>query len=401
MKNIFGKISPLKILLSAVHSLFLVFITFALLYIDFPYSDDKLVISMTSLFEKFILNIDEKPERSGFLFVNTAYENDLIPKYDDDGFPIGNLSIPNRESLHRFISRLNNLGGSNKYILCNIPFYEPSPYDSVLFAEMSKSKRLIVPVEYSADDRKSVLPANIMTGYAIYPLYGGEYLKYRLMKKDTVRSIPLIMYEQLNKERMEKGFPVNSMGSVFAFNNVIIDYVIRKHDIDYKLTDAPYPFVNIRELMDLPGEVFEPMVKDRMILIGDFREKDNYPTTFGDMPGTLIMLNVFLTLENGKHVISLVWLILIFIFYAILSYYIFDVTEKEKLEERLSRHRVLKFLRKFIGFVFIVIVFSIFSYLVYNIHLNVFIIGLYLNLLDTMIIKYSNKKTVFEPESVK
>jgi len=401
MRNLLSKISPVKLLLSAAHSLFLVFLTFALLYIDFPYSDDKLVISMTSLFEKFILNIDKKPDRSGFLFVNSSYENELITKYDEAGFEIGNLSITSRESLYRFLSRVNSIKGSYKFILCNVQFNEPSPYDSALFAEMSKNKKIIVPVDYNAETGNNIIPDNILSGYALYPLYGGEYLKYRLMDDDTSKSIPLLIYEKMSNSRMEMGFPVNSMNGACGFNNVIIDYVVRKHDLDYKLTDMPFPFVNLREVMDLPDEVFEPMIKDRLILIGDFREKDNYQTTFGDMPGTLILLNVLLTLENGKNIISFSFLMLIFLFYGILSYYIFNVTEQEKLSEKLSRHRVLKFFGKFIGFVFILIVFSVFSYLIYNIHLNVFIIGLYLNLLDTMIIKYSNKKTVNETEILK
>lgn len=119
-KNPLNKLPLLKLLYASLHSIFLVFITFAILYFDFPYGDDKLVISFTSLFEKFILKTEQKPDRNSFLFVNTAYQNELIPRYDDEGFEIGNVSITDRNSVALFLNRVNAVEGGYKFILLNI-----------------------------------------------------------------------------------------------------------------------------------------------------------------------------------------------------------------------------------------------------------------------------------------
>jgi len=398
-KNPLNKLPLLKLLYASLHSIFLVFITFAILYFDFPYGDDKLVISFTSLFEKFILKTEQKPDRNSLLFVNTAYQNELIPRYDDEGFEIGNVSITDRNSVALFLNRVNAVEGGYKFILLNIDPGIHSAGDTLLRPQLEKSSKTVITCEYDPQPGKVELPDKGYSGYAYYPLYGGEYVKYRLMKNDTLKSIPLILYELSNGREMKMGFPVNLINDRFSLNNIIIDFIIRKHDLDYKLSDAPFPIVNLGEILELPDDIFIEMIENRMILIGDFTERDFYPTTFGDMPGTLILLNVLLTMQAGKNIVNFNLVLLLFIFFAVISYFIFDVTKKEKLKEKIVKYRVLRFLRKYLGFVFILLIFSVFLYMMFNIHLNVLILGLYLNILDTIIIRFNLKKSTEESEA--
>ena len=66
---------------------------------------------------------------------------------------------------------------------------------------------------------------------------------------------------------------------------------------------------------------YDNMVRDKIIVIGDF-DNDVEPTAIGHLPGTLILLNAFLTLQEN-HYSAFVGIIFLFVSYFAISYYFF------------------------------------------------------------------------------
>ncbi len=117
---------------AVLHSVFMLFATYVLLDQNFIYGDESFLIRWSTILKKVVLGIDNKPPKSDFLFINTCYDNMLIDKLDEDGFPVGNQVITDRDKLTELFAKLNKNPDSYKYILCDIFFENESPSDDDL-----------------------------------------------------------------------------------------------------------------------------------------------------------------------------------------------------------------------------------------------------------------------------
>ncbi|NJO92395.1 MAG: hypothetical protein HC831_28075 [Chloroflexia bacterium] len=90
-----------------LHSFFLTAISIYLLNLPFIYEDELYLVQTTSIIKKLTARKQDKPNRKRFLFVNVAWEKQLIDKLDEEGFPLGNQAITDRSKLAEFLSRIN------------------------------------------------------------------------------------------------------------------------------------------------------------------------------------------------------------------------------------------------------------------------------------------------------
>ena len=63
---------PLIFLVCSLHSLLLVFLTFWWMNTTFMYEDEYLLIRLTSVIKRIAFGIEEKPDKSRFLFVGVC-----------------------------------------------------------------------------------------------------------------------------------------------------------------------------------------------------------------------------------------------------------------------------------------------------------------------------------------
>jgi hypothetical protein len=382
--------------LSLLHAALLLFFTFWLLERNYTYGDEKFLIKWSSVVKKMVLGVDTKPPRSDFLFINTCYDNMLIDKLDDDGLPLGNQVVTDRAKLAKLFEILNKTPDGHKYILCDIFFEDESSADNELNAQLQKTKNIIIP--YLQEDTGNVkYPIfNINKGLAIYNKISGSFLKYTLLRNDSLKSIPLKMHEDISKSQFSKNGIFSYLNNKLCLNNVIIDFKIRYYDILEEKSPDPYPSVNLGELLSLSDSLILQSVKDRIVLIGDLKDLDIHSTAIGDMPGVLVLLNTYLTLKNDENTIKSFMLILLFISYFLISTDVFSSKSfsDREIVQKLSKNKFGKFIVKFLGYVVYLSVISLIIYFLYNMHINILIIAAYFKSFDSALTFFRKKPEI-------
>lgn len=381
---------------SIVHALFLVTVTLWLLQKNYTYGDERFVIRWSSIIKKMVFKVDDKPPRNDLLFINTSYDNMLIDRLDDDGFSVGNQVITDREKLSKMFEIMKNNNSNHKYVICDIFFKDPSPYDSALNENLVNLKNIIIPYHIGSDNEIQEPIFNINKGFSDYNIIEGSFLKYSLMQMDSLPSLPLKMYmDMYNASFINKGI-ISQINGKPAFNTIIIDFKVRYYDIREDMSPEPYPYVNLGEFMSLPDSVIAKTIKNRIVIVGDLQERDMHQTLVGNMPGAIILLNIFLTLKESENLIKPLFLAILFITYFLIS---LDVFSDKNIQERkfiklLSQHRYGKFLVRLLKYIFYLIVASVIIYILYNIHINILIIAIYFKLVDSLLTKVRNRQKV-------
>lgn len=379
---------------SIIHAVVLVIATLWLLQQNYTYGDERFVIRWSSIIKKIVFKIDDKPPRNDLLFINTSYDNMLIDRLDGDGFQIGNQVITDREKLARLFEIMRNSNSNHKYVICDIFFKDPSPYDSALNENLINLNNIIIPYHLSSDNEIVEPVFNINKGFSDYNIIEGSFLKYSLMQMDSLPSLPLKMYMDLyNASFSSKGI-ISRMNGKPAFNTIIIDFKVRYYDINENLSPEPYPYVNLGEFMSLPDSVIANTIKNRIVMIGDLQERDMHQTLVGNMPGVIILLNIFLTLKESENLIKPLFLFILFITYFLISLDVFS--DKNILERKyirkLSQHRVGKFFVRLLKYMVYLIFASVIIYILYNIHINILIMAIYFKLVDSLLTKIRSRK---------
>jgi len=391
------KTNPIRKAVCLAHGLFLLVLTFLWLNQSFTYQDELFEIQLTSGIRHTLFSAESEPESNNFLFVNTAYDRKLIDKYDNNIF-LGNQDITDREKLACFFSILNRNPESYKFVLCDIFFRDPSPDDALLGTEMSKMKNLLIPYSKTpSDEWENLIFGDIPKGIVDYTTGDakGTFLKFRLTETDKNimhKSIPLLMYEKLYNAKFSKCGFLYFMNGKLSLNAMTPNFRIRNSDMD----NSGY-CLNLWEILNLPEPFMLNLLKNRIIVIGDFRERDMHETVLGNMPGPLLLANAYLSIAKGDNLISPLFLICLLSVYTMISYKLFYGRKAEEYRknigsicsEKRSSAKIADLIRygwRFIGkplnYGVMLGIVSVILYLIFNIHINILLIAAYLSLID-------------------
>ncbi len=380
------KANPVRSALSLIHALWLLGLTFIWLSQSYTYGDEFLLVQMTSGIRHIVLE-SEKPAKDGFLFINVAYDRELIPKLDADGFEMGNQDITDRKKLAQFFHILNQNATPHRFVLCDIFFEGDSPHDDLLLEELRRMRNIIIPFHQSNSGQWDIPKFPVQSGLADYITADtkGSFLKFRLME-DIYKSIPLIMYETLHHAEFRKTPFGYAMNGKYSLNSIVLDFRIRNSDL-FQGTEG-YPSAHLGELLRMSETEIQEMVRNRIVIIGDFKEEDIHGSVFGDIPGALILLNAYLALVSGDKIISAHFLIFLSVIYLIISYNIFY---GKRIEEHQWIIRIIRsvirgrFIANLLNYLLIMGAVSVFSYFIFNIHINILLIAAYLTVLGHII----------------
>jgi hypothetical protein len=400
IKNIFESIKPyfkrywLRVTVYSLHSLWLILITFWLLEQNITYGDEGFLAKWSTVIKKVLLKIDKKPQRSELLFINCSYDNALTSLNDENGFEIGNQVITDRKKLARLFEIMNNNPDNQKYVLCDIFFKDPSENDSILNSQISKVKNIIVPYHLDNNNVSTQPIFKVNKGLADYKIIELSFLKYSLFEYDTLKSIALKMYEDIFSIKSYRYGLLNNVGGKLSFNTLFIDYKVRYYDILEGQSDEPYPYVNLGEFISLPDSIITATMKNRIIIIGDMKTIDMHQTVIGKIPGPLILLNVYLMLANNEHVIYNFFIFILFAGYFLITMELFGTRKIKEtgIVKKLTETRARKFVYKYFSYVFYLTIISIVTYSLYNIHINILLIAVYLKLTESAVNRIRHKK---------
>jgi hypothetical protein len=383
---IFGRKVKMRMLVFflILHSFFLTAVSIYLLNLPYIYEDELYLVQATSIIKKLTARKQDKPDRKRFLFVNVAWEKQLIEKLDKEGFPLGNQAITNRKKLAEFLNRINNEPVNHKYLLCDINFIDPSENDEDLQQEFDQLKNYITsytPVVGETDSSTILNTRKAVSGYETYNV--DKFIKFKLIQTDSLKSIPLIMYEDLHQKMMEIGDYFFRMDSKFVLNSFIVDFKIWSYDLSQN-SEYKYDIINLGDFDFLPDSAFKKLTNNRIIIIGDYEVDDIHETIYGRMSGPLILLNTFLALENEDNVLSPFFVLYLFICFFIISGYCldFETRHKKKLYLFKVKNHLVEEALGFLAYLFLLALVSSISFFLFNIHLTILLFASYLYFLD-------------------
>jgi len=368
---------------SLVNTLVLILLTILLHNQPYLYKDEELVISLNKIVKTIILGWESKPPSENYLFINTAYDNQLTDKYDDSGvIPLGNEPITDRVKLGKLFKILES-SPSYKHIICDIFFEFSTDNDSLLRQSITNLSRITIPYQLSSSgDIVAPIFDSVSRGLATIETLNDTFLKYSLTYQDSLHSIPLVVYESLYNTKYEPGWLFGKLGSYRIVDYFIPEYRIRNYDL---LIDKSYTLVSLGDLLILGDKNILELANNRLIVIGDFTEYDIVDTPTGEIAGPLLITNVLISLEKGDVYLTMNFMLFIFVSYFLLSLLVFH--PNDIVEKGINRLKIGRRLKNFligISYVFFLGIISSSSYVIFHLYVNVFFLAIYMFLFDVV-----------------
>ncbi len=377
----------LTILLCILHAALLVVGTIVLMNTDFMHGDEAWMVKNTAAVLRTLLPEPDKPPKEDWAFINVAYDKELIPRYDADGFPAGVVPITDRRKLGALFRVLSE-NPNYKYLVCDIYFGDSAGSDSFMRPYISKLPRSVF--SYSIDDSGKAMPVifkGINLGLVEYVAVDDEFLKFRFQRGDSATT-PIRMFREVDSGTYEPGELFWKLNGKRAFNDFVLDFRIREFDLK---GDKPlYPYQNLHfltENLDIPGleeEVWN-FTKDRIVVIGAFEVDDRHETMYGNMAGPLILVNLYLALKNGDNVLQWGFIWFWLTAFSILSWLLFttdDLLESWVERKMKGKNAFVQLLVQGASYLIILGLLSIVSFVLFNLHINFLFITIYFNAVE-------------------
>lgn len=363
----------------------MIFFTFYLMKLPWLAGDEKFLIWSSSAV-KFANR--EVPDSKEFAFINTSYDLQLIDRYDEFGFPVGNQVITDREKLALLLDIINAGEQKPKYVICDIYFADSTAADKSLHDAMKKMDNLILS---SHLNDKNELDTPVfkdinrgLSDYVIGSVFDGVY-KYQLIYHDSLKLTPLKVYQDITGQSVKKKGPFVKIGDRWTLNNFIMNYrLVQKDIVDQQAGFNP---VSLGELLYLEDKDIQEFMANKIVVIGDFFENDMHETLFEITSGPLILLNAFLTIKEGDTVVNVWFFLLLFGVFIYLSYMVF--VEGDYMEQKISNTfgsiKIAKYLAGFASYITILALLSLTTFFFFNIHLNIFFLALAFYAMDKIV----------------
>ena len=357
-----------KWFISFLHAFVLLGLSLIWLHTPFTYGDEKFLIKWTSVVKRMVFQLDDTPPKDNFIFINLAYEKALIPLEDH----LGNEVITDRSALAKFFKILQQHPSAAKFTICDVFLQGKSTSDSLLSKSITGIPNIVFPTHPDDYNKPEKLEIKVPSAMANYKSADEEFVKFTLLLENDYKTIPLYMYEKLQQRNYSHHWGLYWDNNNPSLNSVIIDYKIRNDEI---FQNNQYPVVNLSELMLLPEElIIEEFLQDRIIVMGDF-VNDKHKTSFGVMPGSLILVNVYLSLMDGAHLISLGWLLFMIVAFTLYSRII--IFNWPMASSRKSSKWFLNLLKS----ATLLAIISVCSYFLFNIGIQVLFLTIYTGIL--------------------
>lgn len=281
---------------------------------------EKAILKYWNAFTDWLASGREENTGDDVVFINVAYDKQLVDVTDELGIHLGNNAVTDRQKLDKLLDIIVE-AGSYQYVMLDVFFesgYE-TPFDSSLFGHISAMNRIVIPTH--TDGRLGSKVLEDKAGYADYTtsINENDFTKYLLYKEGRA-SMPLKAYTEVT------GNTVRKAGLWYVDNGHLSRRVVfpkmhcrlsRPYGIDGQKT-----YLNLgADILAMEGEIdWSGYFKDKYIVIGSFVGDDIHTTYAGDLPGSVINYNVYLSLMKGQHMIPGALIVIYFIIFFAMAF---------------------------------------------------------------------------------
>lgn len=381
-------------LISIVNAILMLGLAYYWLSLPRTFGDEAFFIKWSSLVRKSLLGFDDKPDPEEVLFIDVSGSKTTIPDPDalsfmpDAGYH--RKVITNRAELAELFRYMEPYRQEIKFVLCDVLFEDSTAYDQQLESSMQRFGDRILAVSHLEEGEKLLTPAiDVPHGLATYRSTSGSFLKFPILLEDSLKTIPTMMYERLDGKAYSSLGPLHTFDGRLSLPAPIVDFKIRPSDFrtGADLAESNYAIYPLGTILEahtvMPPEEFSKFFRGKFVLIGDYKN-DIHETPFGDSPGMLLVYNAYLTMSNQQHVIRLRWIGFLFLSFLLLSYRIFaDIqTSKPEIITKVFNSRFGQLLVESVDEMVILIIVTLLSYFLFNIHINILILFIYLKMIE-------------------
>ena len=399
------RISYRPILFCALNAVVMLALTLFWIKLPRTFGDEAVFIKWTSLVKKTVLGIDPKPAAESFLYIDVSHSKALVKTPDplfEEYTGYNHEAITDRAQVAALLQAIEAYGRDVPLILLDIYFEYPSPDDSLLQAAIDGSSFPVVGARGLGDARTDTLPpaVRLPTGVAMYLSVDENFMKYPLFFNDSLPTLPLVALAAGRNVSYNFDGWWPRLDGRRSLSNPIIDFKVRPFDI----LDG-----GIYSLHDLGSLLFQfefwdeadisALFSGKLIVVGDFYN-DTHSTVFGSVPGPMIVHNTYLTLAERETLIYWQWIVFLLALFFWMSWRIYH-------EERLgtkswlwarSQTALGKIFADSIDDTFFLAVGTILSYLVFNIHINILVLLIFLKLVAFILRRFVFRKRLLEEE---
>ena len=359
----------------------------------------------------YFLEAPFKPEATTLndsaCFINVSHDRQLV-NIDISDTSAGNTDITDRAKLLTFLQRVDTI--NYKYILLDIRFDNKykTAVDSQLFQQIVHMRDIVIAnhTEGVWDDYHladtSLLKKAGMSDYK-YRGLSSSFSHYSFLQ-DKKPSMALKMYDRTNPTSIKQ---VGNMplyiseghlctncpmlpikGNVYSIMNSM-----NKYDGDGDSEDGMNALMLTNYYEDLgpnflsiDGRDWAADLNGKYIIIGDM-ENDIHYTYRGTVPGAYIIWMAFLYLQNGRHILSWTFIMLMFCYYALTVFFLFHLNTIENRPEHKNDLRFRKFIAlvSWVGSFGILYLVTFIAYKNFSIRYNVTIPIIFITLINFII----------------
>ena len=238
-----------------------------------------------------------------------------------------------------------------------------------------------------------------LSDYVIGNVFEGVY-KFQLYFHDSLRLTPLVIHGELEDVDTDLYGPFVRIGNWWTLNHFIMNYRLLQADVMDQ--EAGFNPINLGELLLLPEDDVAAFLEDKFVVIGDFYEIDLHESIFEITAGPVILMNAYWSLLNRDTKLNIFFFLILlgsFFFLSILAIYPEDLIEKY-IKKRYGKIKWVQSLTSFVSYLAFLIIISIITFFFFNIHLNVFLLAVYLFILEK-VSNFLQKRLLVLPEEKK
>lgn len=315
------------------------------------------------------LGISPDVDANAALFVNVAYDKQLVDKCDDYGMTIGNSDVTDRSKLLSFLKILHKTG-AYKYIILDIRFekgYNVPEVDSLLFAEILNMRNIVIANHSDIElaDSSLIKKAAISDYYATITKTNFARYQYNY---DGVESVPLYAYHELTRNTINKHGWFYTCSSRLCYNSLFVHFPIAKWNEYDEQQSKVYYNLGSDILDNYSDSDLKKLTEGKCVIIGNMVE-DVHDTYSGLKPGSVITYYAFQELMRGHHFVNYYMMLFLAILFFLISLSLF---ETNPIISRLpfirnSHSRIIHFMLDFVGYSLVLALSMIILYIIFGI----------------------------------
>lgn len=330
------------------------------------------------------LTSDEVP--SEFVFINVAYDKELVPVYDEYGLPKGEIDITNRTLLANFLSQLDD---SHRYIMMDVLLSNDyqSESDSLLLSSIAKTDRISV----ARSSTTELLDTSLIekSGYTDYStdILETNFVKYEFLNGGE-STMPYMTAQALGLcPKVYKFGPFYFSNGHLCWKSLTLRFPIKMWQQSRREAVSSMDkkvLLNLgSDILDLGVNIPE-LVKDKIVVIGDFTEDDIHDTYIGKIAGPVINVNAVEALHANELIIPWSFIVFLLLLYTLMGYLaVRNIGQTQWLLKKLRIKSSLgNILFSLIGYSFFLSVIAGVIYLLTSLDMNVLIPSLWFTTLS-------------------